>query len=710
MNIRFVYGIFCENEGTKLCQPQALINPVSFTNILSSAKREQIGTLKASSLPPVVYKRIRRTTMAAMFPSMNYLKTIVSKNRNRHREQGFDLDLTYITDRIIAMAYPAERVQSIFRNHLNDVYDFLEMKHKDHYYIYNLCSERSYDKAKFCNRVKVYPFDDHNPPSFVIIESFCKDVHQWLEADPKNVIAIHCKAGKGRTGTMICCYLLHCGLYNNAEDALKFYGSMRTQDGQGVTIPSQIRYVKYYAQFLKENLTYVPKRLYIRKIHLKPAPKFSEPVLVTVKQKTFLENPRNIKLCSKEAKGDCKKIDENSDVGETSRTEESYEGKYHEMTLGFKSRTFNFRTSDPEVSLDFKVPSSLSGDIRIELFYRSPVFTKKKRFARIWINTFFAALNGVTKDNNIRNLIFKKHELDIVGKKDKNNRQLSEDFELTVEIKLPSHDDETRDSLDGSTKEGEIRGSVTSLYEDSSGAEDDTDDDNDWESGKSQLLSSKNEDSEALLKDESKSNRQSDSSTEEKIFPKSKKQIGSSVSSSISLISSKVSNSSCENSMKNVECNQRSYSKNPFKEGTDEMAKQSPSITSSSSDVTPNTSAHTVIFISKKNKNTQNSNHSSCLELSTSPNSKVIRSKSATNVFSISESLSVVNIEGINKSRSGTLITTREIIDLPLAVSDVGPSSSTKDIASSTADAKVTNIKGSAGFFKSFTKKFSYRK
>lgn len=141
------------------------------------------------------------------------------------------------------MAYPAERVQSIFRNHLNDVYDFLELKHKDHYYIYNLCSERSYDKAKFCNRVKVFPFDDHNPPSFVIIEAFCKDIHQWLQADPKNVIAIHCKAGKGRTGTMICCYLLHCGLYSNAEDALKFYGSMRTQDGQGVTIPSQIRYL-----------------------------------------------------------------------------------------------------------------------------------------------------------------------------------------------------------------------------------------------------------------------------------------------------------------------------------------------------------------------------------------------------------------------------------------------------------------------------------
>lgn len=104
----------------------------------------------------------------------NPLKTIVSGDKVRYKKDGFNLDLTYITERVLAMAFPGEGVYSVWRNALDDVASFLKNVHgAGHFRIYNL-SEHAYSDEKFGGPEFVthkFSFPDHhNPP---VIYLFC---------------------------------------------------------------------------------------------------------------------------------------------------------------------------------------------------------------------------------------------------------------------------------------------------------------------------------------------------------------------------------------------------------------------------------------------------------------------------------------------------------------------------------------------------------
>ena len=52
------------------------------------------------------------------------------------------------------------------------------------------------------------------------IIKFANDVTRWMDADDRNVIAVHCKGGKGRTGMMICVWLVHSSEFGEAQVSL----------------------------------------------------------------------------------------------------------------------------------------------------------------------------------------------------------------------------------------------------------------------------------------------------------------------------------------------------------------------------------------------------------------------------------------------------------------------------------------------------------
>ncbi len=57
---------------------------------------------------------------------------------------------------------------------------------------------------------------------------FCVDLILFLAKNKDNAAAVHCKAGKGRTGVMICSYLIFSGICSSTDNAIQNYSFRRS--------------------------------------------------------------------------------------------------------------------------------------------------------------------------------------------------------------------------------------------------------------------------------------------------------------------------------------------------------------------------------------------------------------------------------------------------------------------------------------------------
>ena len=159
---------------------------------------------------------------------------------------------------------------------MTDVSKFLEQRHAGHYCIYNL-TENSYDSSLFAGPVRHMGWLDHNSPPLLRLIEVVTGIHEFLEADPLNVVVVHCKAGRGRTGTAISSYLLYSKLFEIPKDAIDFFNVRRSTTGRGVENPSQVRSVEYIHAWMHETipnaLVFKPPTVLFRRMIMYPVPK-----------------------------------------------------------------------------------------------------------------------------------------------------------------------------------------------------------------------------------------------------------------------------------------------------------------------------------------------------------------------------------------------------------------------------------------------------
>lgn len=101
-------------------------------------------------------------------------------------------------------------------------------------------------------------------------------MRNWLQ-DPKlseeqrkkRVVVVHCKAGKGRSGTSSCSYLISEEGWTKEEALQRFTERrMRPSFGAGVSIPSQLRYVGYVERWARNNKIYVERPVQVLEVHI----------------------------------------------------------------------------------------------------------------------------------------------------------------------------------------------------------------------------------------------------------------------------------------------------------------------------------------------------------------------------------------------------------------------------------------------------------
>ncbi|CAN2389594.1 C2 domain of PTEN tumour-suppressor protein, partial [Pristimantis euphronides] len=211
----------------------------------------------------------------SFFQSSSCDKLTQNLDFDKIMEEGYELDLTFITERIISVSFPSGCSDEKYLHDLHDVTQMLKSKHGDNYLVLNL-SEKCCELSKLNTKVMDVGWPDLHAPPLDKMCTICKAMESWLNSDPLHVVVIHGRGGKGRIGVVISSYMHFTNVSASADQALDRFAMKKFFDDKVSVLmqPSQIRYVSFLNGLLSgiEKMNATP--LFLHHVILHGVPNF----------------------------------------------------------------------------------------------------------------------------------------------------------------------------------------------------------------------------------------------------------------------------------------------------------------------------------------------------------------------------------------------------------------------------------------------------
>ncbi|XP_023279291.1 tensin-2-like isoform X2 [Seriola lalandi dorsalis] len=190
-------------------------------------------------------------------------------------EHHYDFDLTYITERIISVFFLPDLEEPRYHRNLQEVASMLKSKHQDQFLLLNL-SERRHDITRLNQKVQDYGWPDLHAPPLDRICAICKAMETWLTSDPSNVVVLHCKGHKGKTGVIVAAYMHYSKISAGADQALTTLAMRKfCEDKVSSSLqPSQNRYIYYFGGLLSGTIKMNSSPLFLHQILIPSLPNF----------------------------------------------------------------------------------------------------------------------------------------------------------------------------------------------------------------------------------------------------------------------------------------------------------------------------------------------------------------------------------------------------------------------------------------------------